>query len=170
MVFVESLSPILFACCDDEKNLYICSCHCQNAQKCEWLITSTTYRRLIDLLTDKLSIRDIFLNDGSTVYVATMYANDAPITVVEKKTYEVDSILPTAGFYMDADPDEFSEELAILEAEISDVADFLKVSFSESFSTFFNCFSIQVSIPDSITIVHPTGYLSSDYQLNFAIG
>lgn len=117
MVFVESMNPILLACRDDAANVYICSCHCQNTEKYEWIISLTTYERLIDVLTDKIPIREAFLDDLSTTYVATQCPNTEVVKVTKRTLYALDAILPTANCYMEADPDEFSEELAILEFE-----------------------------------------------------
>lgn len=169
MVFVETLSPILFACRDDAANVYICSCHCQNAEKCEWIISPTTYERLIDVLTDKVSIREGFLNDLSTAYVATLHPNTEVIKVTKRNLNELDAILPTANCYMEADPDEFSEELAVLESEKAMSAECWRISFSESFKTLFECFSVQVSIPEPITPVTPTGCYDLRHELQFAV-
>lgn len=169
MVFVESMSPILFACRDDNANVYICSCHCQNAEKCEWIIAPTTYAKLVDLLTDKLSIKDIFRTDDSAAYVATMYPNVESIAVIKRPFSELENILPTADYYMEADPDEFNEELTALRAEISTSLNFTRISFTESFNTTINSFSVDLSILDSIAIALPTGCFSSDHQLKFAV-
>lgn len=169
MVFVESLSPILFACRDDAANVYICSCHCQNAEKCEWIISPTTYGKLIDVLTDKLSIREVFFNDASTAYVATLRQNTDVIEVTPKNLNELDTILPTANCYMEADPDEFSEEIAILESEKAISTECLRISFTESFKTFFDCFSVQVSIPEPITPMPSAGCYDLRHELLFAV-
>lgn len=169
MVFVESVSPILFACRDDNANVYICSCHCQNAEKCEWIIAPTTYAKLVDLLTDKLSIKDIFHTDDSAAFVATMYPHAESIAVIKRSFSELENILPTADYYMEADPDEFSEELTALRSEISTSLNFTRISFTESFNTTISSFSVDLSILDSIAIVLPTGCFSSDHQLKFAV-
>ena len=169
MVFVESLSPILFACRDNAANVYICSCHCQNAEKCEWIISPTTYERLIDLLTDKLSIREIFLVGSATAYVATLFANTKNVEISERTLIELNTLLPTAGCYMEADPDEFSEELAVLESEMAMSLECWRISFTESFNTLFNCFSVQVSIPEPVLTALPAGCYTSCHELLFAI-
>lgn len=169
MVFVESMSPILFACRDDNANVYICSCHCQNAEKCEWIISPTTYSKLVELLTDKLSIRDIFGTNLSTAFVATMYPNTDSIAVAEKHLTELDNILPTVGYFMEAEPDEFEEELTILKAAISTSLKFMEISFTESFNTSFTSFNVDLSILDSLIVAPPRGCYSSDHQLRFAV-
>lgn len=169
MVFAESLTPILFACQDDASNVYICSCHCQNAIKQEWIIAPTTYSQLIDLLTDKLSIKDIFVKDKQSLYIATINANIPSAKVVKRDILSLHNILPTAGCYMEADPGEFDEELEILQSETCVVAEFTKTIIQNSFNTLVNSFLVNISVPDTAAILSPASYLSSSHELSFMV-
>ena len=51
--------PILFVCKDEKKNRYLCSC-CRLGE--EWIISQVSESALIDLIDDKVTIREIFEN------------------------------------------------------------------------------------------------------------
>ena len=53
--------PVLFTCKND-KDIYLFICYYVNSEKIKWIGTRTTYDNLIDLLENKITIRDAFLN------------------------------------------------------------------------------------------------------------
>ena len=53
--------PVLFTCKND-KDIYLFICCLVNSEKIKWIGTRTTYDNLIDLLENKITIRDAFLN------------------------------------------------------------------------------------------------------------
>ena len=116
MVFAESSRPILFTCRDDKEDRYICSCHCADGEKCEWIVAPTTCERLIDLLSDKITIRQVFDECENPAFLVTRYADRETPEVRAVAVNELSpSILPTAGYYMEAEEGEFNEEIAELE-------------------------------------------------------
>lgn len=120
MVLIEAVRPILFTCKDCNDNLYICSCHCADSEKCEWIIVPTTCEKVIDLLSNQLTIREIFDCCDGTGFLATLYADHTTTIVKRVKINEIPShILPTAGFYMDAEDGEFDEEIAELNERVN---------------------------------------------------
>ena len=117
MVLLESTHPILFTCIDDDNNLYICSCHCANADKQEWIIVPTSPENVIELLTDKITIREIFEISGKDIYIATERDNHSAMSVKQVPISKVnEDILPSAGYYMEADPGEFDAEIRELKS------------------------------------------------------
>jgi len=115
MVLAESTRPILFTCTDFHDDLYICSCHCANGEKCEWIIIPTTPERVVDLLENKLAIRDIFTNFEEYGFIATLYAGEKGWAIKKIPILEIpDEILPTANYFMEAEEDEFTMEIADL--------------------------------------------------------
>lgn len=152
MVFVQSIRPVLFACRDDASNVYLCSCHCSSGEKTEWIIAPTTYDRLVRLLTDKITIRDAFTQDNSELYVATMKAGHQSVTVVPKQLQAVAAILPTAGYYMEAELGEFEEELEELRTEGTRQAGFIQISFRSSFFALANYFPVHVSVSEPAAV------------------
>lgn len=119
LVLLDDTYPVLFTCVDREDNLYICSCHCATSKRKEWIIAQTSPQKVIELLTDKITIREIFDSCQRKSYIATRYA-DKPEPVVETvKISEIPGeLLPTAGFYMDSAPGEFDEEISAMEARL----------------------------------------------------
>ena len=75
MVLVESTRAILFTCKSEFDDLYICACHCANSEKVEWLVAPTTPNRVIDLLTNKLTIRNMF-DKESLLFLVTLMAGE----------------------------------------------------------------------------------------------
>lgn len=80
MVLFRSTHPILFTYIDDD-NLYICSCHYANAEKQEWIIVPANHENVIDLLTDKVTICEIFEIWGKDVVIATQKADGSEVSV-----------------------------------------------------------------------------------------
>lgn len=115
LILVEYHYPILFTCLDNRGNMYISTCFHADAQEREWLIAQTTPNAVIDLLRNNISIRDVFPKDDTLIYLAAK-SKDAQETVIQTvRADEVpEKIFPTGGMFMDADEDEFTEELVIL--------------------------------------------------------
>lgn len=169
MVFAESISPILFACRDDAENVYVCSCHCQNATKQEWIIAPTSYSKLIALLTDKISIRDIFVEDNHKLYLVTKFAN-ATTEIAEKDLPSLHDLLPTAGYYMEAASDEFNQVLEELQAENSKTAEFTKTVIQSPFRTFISSFPIHILVPEVVSTTPPSTYWSNSRKCSIMMG
>lgn len=113
MVLVDYVYPVLFTCTGDNGKLYIATCYWTHGDKKEWLIAETTPRRAIDLLQDKITLRDPFLN--TPLWQAILKRGEDFPTAVRVNAEDIDQhCLPTAGEYMDADPGEFDEEIQAL--------------------------------------------------------
>lgn len=112
-IFVEYIYPVLFTCIDESDNLYIVACYSADAEKAEWIIAETSPEDVIKLLTNKLSIREMFMK--SVCWTAIQYAGAEYPTCTKTAFANLDpKVLPTAGEYMDADPDEFDEEIKLM--------------------------------------------------------
>lgn len=132
LILFDDAYPVLFTCVDKKDNLYICTCHCATAKKREWVIAQTTPQKVIELLTDEITIRDIFESCKGKSYIATKYAGKPEPEVQSLNISEIPSdILPTAGYYMESDPGEFDEEIAAMEARLQ--PDFHVASNTEIF-------------------------------------
>ena len=112
--------PVLFTCKND-KDIYLFICYYVNSEKIKWIGTRTTYDNLIDLLENKITIRDAFLNvtnnkimieyNGKAVeYELKKYQLE--FEVLSETSSEIpDEILPTVGEYMDVEEGEYEEEI-----------------------------------------------------------
>lgn len=108
-ILFESKYPVLFTCKNDE-DIYLFICYLVNSEKIEWIGTRTTYDNLIDLLKNKITIRDAFLNVTNNKIMVRYDGKDVEYEF--KKSSEIpDEILPTIGEYMDAEEEEYEEEI-----------------------------------------------------------
>ena len=81
-----------------------------NSEKIKWIGTRTTYDNLIDLLENKITIRDAFLNVTNNKIMIVYDGKEVKYEI--KKAGEIpDEVLPTIGEYMDAEDGEYEEEI-----------------------------------------------------------
>lgn len=111
IVLFESKYPVMFTC-KNGKDIYLFICCLVNNDKVKWIGTKTTYENLIELLEDKITIRDAFLNIEENKIIIEYDGQDVRYKI-EKGSYIPENILPTAGQYMDAEEDEYAEEIAV---------------------------------------------------------
>ena len=110
-ILVEGKYPILFTC-TDQNDVYLFDCYSFDNTGMRWLGTKTDYSTLIDLLENKITIRDSFLAVSSVKIVIEFDGKNARCHRIPQSQIP-DSILPTAGEYMDAEDEEFDEEIDI---------------------------------------------------------
>lgn len=170
MILVEERKPILFVCKDKNENVYICSRYHADGIKCEWLVQKTTYTQLIELLTDKITIRDIFTTEHENLFVATLFAEGKNVIVRQFSLREIDDrVLPTAGYYMDVEDDEFEKELKILKAEEKNCLEFNSIRFQDSFCAIMRSFPMYITIPASEKKIARTEYYSSNQLVSILV-
>lgn len=155
MVFVESTQPILFSCVDNKGKRYICTCHCADGEKSEWIAAPTTCEKLIGLLTDKITIRNIFDTCEEPVLLVTLRAGaDEP----EVRTISLGDIppkhLPTAGYYMEADDGEFAQELA----ELKSAAELITLTEEA------RCYFVSYCVKDIPIYIPPVKGIGKEYR------
>lgn len=111
-ILFESNYPILFTCINQEKNRFLCVC-CQNNEKGKkWLITKATSDTILSMLKDEISIREAFLKD-KTCRISLVRKNNKEYSEHDNEDWNENSIyLPKKGEYIEADDEEFSEEIA----------------------------------------------------------
>ena len=108
-ILFESKYPVLFTCKND-KDIYLFICCLVNSEKIKWIGTRTTYDNLIDLLENKITIRDAFLNVTNNKIMIEYDGKEVEYEL--KKSSEIpDEVLPTVGEYMDAEEGEYEEEI-----------------------------------------------------------
>ena len=104
-ILFESKYPVLFTCKND-KDIYLFICCFVNFEKIKWIGRRTTYDNLIDLLENKITIRDAFLN-GTNNKIMIEYDGKEVEYELKKSSEIPDEILPTVGEYMDAEEGEY---------------------------------------------------------------
>ena len=109
-ILFESKYPVMFTC-KNNKDVYLFICCLTTANKVEWIGTKTTYDNLIRLLENKITIRDAFLNITEDKIIIDYNGKNVEYRI-EKRSNIPDNLLPTADEYMDAEDDEYAEEIA----------------------------------------------------------
>lgn len=113
-VLFESKYPVLFTC-KNENDVYLFSCCLLNTVKAQWIGTKTNYEILIKLLQNRITIREAFLDGCEEKIIVEYDGKDVQYKIVNKTLVALE-LLPTAGEYMDAEEDEYVEEIAVFES------------------------------------------------------
>lgn len=108
-ILFESKYPILFTCKNDEE-IYLFICYFVDSEKIKWIGTKTTYENLINLLENKITIRNAFLNETNIKIMIEYNGNEVKYKF-ENVDKIPDKILPIEGEYMDSEEDEYIEEI-----------------------------------------------------------
>lgn len=117
-VFVEELFPLLFTCSDDNGNLYVVVCYAYSAECKEWLVTKTTAASVVNLLRNEITTRSIFTASTESV---TIIRQDSLSHFTYRSIPSSDlpeQVLPTDGYTMEAEPDEFEDVICRLRHRI----------------------------------------------------
>lgn len=112
-VFLDAGCPILFTCINEQNELFLCVCCQSNIHGKKWLLVQTEPEMIINMLEDKITIRDAFIHSGDRRF--TIFQNEqlSIQSNVEEDWDAVNSIaLPDAGEYMEAEEDEFAEDIS----------------------------------------------------------
>lgn len=115
-ILFESKYPVLFTCTQGQ-DVYLFSCCLVNAKVVKWIGTKTDYEILIQLLEDKITIQDAFLNGEKEKLLIEYNGTNVQCKVIEKEQIP-NELLPTAGEYMEAEEDEFTEEIATFKSRM----------------------------------------------------
>lgn len=151
-VIFESYYPILFTCKNESNGkLYLCVCSQADSKQKKWLIKEVTLQTVIDLLSDKITIRDAFLINQGAKYTVIYDMNEQTRSIEEdnKEDWNAEESidLPTAGEYLDVEDDEFKEEIRYFENMRLYQTDQSKMKFSMSFSV---STSLREHVPESL--------------------
>lgn len=111
-ILFEASYPILFTCKNDKDDLFICVCCKNNETGKKWLITQTAPESIIRMLTDKMTIREVFLANMECRLSIESSNNILDIKYNDVEDWSDESIyLPKAGEYIDAEPGEFDDDI-----------------------------------------------------------
>ena len=106
--------PILFTCRSNRGKLYLCVCCQSNATGQKWMIAETTPGVIIDLLTDKITIRDSFFKYHGEKYTIEQKKIDDVTIYYNEDDWNIETsvLLPDKGEFIEAEDDEFENEIA----------------------------------------------------------
>ena len=129
-IVVEDTYPVLFVLKNGKNDRFICVC-CEVRDEQRWIINSITCEDLIKLLTDKITLADVFkINDFVKIVAIRNYSTkiETYYSTPPKSLDERD--LPMPGVYLEAEPGEHNQYIELLENVICD--DFSSVNDSTS--------------------------------------
>lgn len=111
-VFLASNVPIIFSGIDSEHNTYICAMYHSDTEKRQWIISGCPAHRMTDMLSDRISVREAFLENGVLhVIITKRYDGKTIVSEYNDTEWNDRPELPETGEKMDADPGEFDEEI-----------------------------------------------------------
>ena len=118
LILIDNIYPVLFTCVDDLENTYLCSCYFADPSKILWLVTKTDLESVIDLLINKVTIRELFESDELWMICKSKSKKEIQVKqIADCKNFDKNAF-PAEGEYMDADEEEFEEEISILKKRI----------------------------------------------------
>lgn len=106
-VFFNCGYPMLFSCRSNEGKLYLVLCPYRKKDGIRWLLKETSPSIIIDMLTDKITLREAFLV-GPGEQISLMYKYKSEKYITDNK-YE--KFLPD-NEYIEAEENEFNEEIS----------------------------------------------------------
>lgn len=112
-VFFESYYPILFTCKNDKNDLFLCVCCQADSSIKKWLLTTVSAETILKLLSNEITIRDSFLTKNGNKYSIIFKNKKYNLEVDNTKDWDPEKSidLPTTGEYLDAEGDEYLDEI-----------------------------------------------------------
>jgi len=155
-ILFESYYPILFTCVNEKRELFLCLCCQANREGKKWLITRTSPRTIIKILTNEITLRESFTQYKDIQF--TVFLNPEGTQIIANNTsdwdYHNSLLLPDEGEFMDAEKGEFDEEIAYYDKQICDSYEKIgasKVAFT-SFDEIFCDYSIEIKFKEGYSI------------------
>lgn len=108
-VLFESKYPVMFTCKNDN-DIYLFICCLVNSNSIKWIGTKTNYDILIAMLENKVTINNAFLSVTDEKIVIEYNSDKVTYSILKSDDIQKD-LLPTAGEYMDAEDDEYIQEI-----------------------------------------------------------
>lgn len=119
LILVENIYPVLFTCIDDFWNTYLSVCYYADGVKTCWLLTKTDPEKLIALLSNKVTIRELFESDELWSVCSTEDEENIYVEKIADYRSFDPTVFPVEGEYMDADSGEFTEEISVLQQRLA---------------------------------------------------
>lgn len=109
-IFFESYFPIIFTCINKSNQLFFVVCCKNNQDGCKWLICKTEPEKIVQLLKNKITVRNVLLESSerfSLNYIHNEYIfDDTAADFNENSIY-----LPKKDSFMYPDEGEFDKEI-----------------------------------------------------------
>lgn len=140
--------PVLFTCLDNKNNLYLCVC-CDIRNEQRWIITTINEDTLINMLSDKITIRDAFVIEKFDHYLVKYYGPNKPEECIKVFVSDIPTEdLPMEEEVIEADEGEFDQYIEVLRKRKLIFKYILSLDANENFATeqkkikkYNNCFN-----------------------------
>lgn len=119
LILVENIYPVLFTCIDDFLNTYLSVCYYADGTKTCWLLAKTAPEKIINLLSNKVTIRELFESDELWLVCSTEDEENIYVEKIADYRSFDPAAFPVKGEYMDADSGEFTEEISVLQQRLA---------------------------------------------------
>lgn len=119
LILVENIYPVLFTCIDDFWNTYLSVCYYADGVKTCWLLTKTDPEKLIALLSNNVTIRELFESDELWSVCSTEDKENIYVEKIADYRSFDPAAFPAEGEYIDADNGEFEEEISVLQQRLA---------------------------------------------------
>jgi len=157
-VLFESKYPVMFTC-KNGNDVYLFICCLVNASIAKWIGTKTSYETLIELLKNRVTIQDAFLSVVDEKLVITYDGNNVDCNVVQSKKIPRE-LLPTDGEYMDAEDDEYAEEIAVFKSRSENmeykiqprISSLLSLKYQTSVTLTDDYFNVDLGVMDEMKL------------------
>ncbi len=107
-VFFESYYPIIFSCVNRQRDLFLVVCSQNDRSGIKWLIPRTSPEDIIQLLSNKITIRNLLLKAADKFSID--YQKGKYIINESTTDFDEDSLyLPAEDSFMEAEDGEFDE-------------------------------------------------------------
>lgn len=112
-IIFESYYPILFTMKNDNGDLFLCVCHQNDFEAQRWLLTKTSPSVMLKVLKDEITLREAFVYYPGLRVSIEMNDNSIVYRYDEQQDwdYQNSRLLPDMGEYLEADSNEFDEEI-----------------------------------------------------------
>lgn len=139
-VLFSSNYPILFTCRNEGNELYLCVCCQNNEVGKKWMLAETNPDNIVRMLENEITMREAFILPNKKRYSIFTSGTQNVMNVIKNEDPEEwdadNSIdLPDKGEYIDAEEDEFIEEIR-----------FYRNSIMECFRFKMECFCAVVNM------------------------
>ncbi len=114
-IIVDDICPIFFTLISEKGQRYISVC-CELYEEQRWVVAPISSAGLIELLTNKLSMKDAFFTQNNEECIIAHWSKDNPVLRYEKAAPDE---LPEQDLPLDemleAEDDEFAEYIQIIQ-------------------------------------------------------
>ena len=126
-VLFSSHEPVFFTSRNEKNDLYLCLCAGVRNDIKKWLIAEVSAKTVIEVLQNKIYLRDALLKDNKKRFSVSLDKNGnydikTAKQAVDDWDYDNSEVLPVAETYMDSEEGEFNEEIEFYrERELDDM-------------------------------------------------